>query len=73
MQEIIGVDMVLHCGVTEESWLARFRTIWPLHKPHVIFANASVDHQRLIEIIDPEYVAQERQKMKKAKEIASQL
>lgn len=49
--------------VTEEKWLARFERFWPDYRRHVIFERASKYHQRAIELIDPDYVKNERAKV----------
>lgn len=49
--------------VTDESFLRRFRMLWPSYRPHTKFSNASSYHQHAIELIDPDYVKNERAKI----------
>jgi hypothetical protein len=57
---------------TEEQYERKFRWHWPRHRPHLNFWNATPYHQKLIEKIDPDYVAkQKREKQKREKLMSS--
>ena len=59
--------------ITFDSWLHRFRQIWPDYRPHMIFDRIGPDHLRAIEIIDPDYVRRERAKAANKLKIAGSL
>ncbi|WP_320198283.1 hypothetical protein RMR16_010475 [Agrobacterium sp. rho-13.3] len=41
---------------TPEQYERKFRSVWPRHRPHVNYDNASEAQQKLINKIDPDYV-----------------
>ncbi|ESX80262.1 hypothetical protein X759_14070 [Mesorhizobium sp. LSHC420B00] len=52
-------DMQEHpefASVTPEKYERKFARLWPEHRPHLNFDNASASHQQLIAKIDPRYV-----------------
>lgn len=52
-------DMQEHpefASVTPEKYERKFARLWPEHRPHLNFDNASAAHQKLIAKIDPRYV-----------------
>lgn len=60
--------------ITEEQYEHRFaRDIWPNARPHVDFFNVHPFHEKLIEKIDPEYVARVREERKIADELKKKL
>jgi hypothetical protein len=54
---------------TEEQYERKFRWHWPSHRPHLNFWNATPYHQKIIEKIDPEYVAKQKQEKQKREKL----
>ncbi len=55
--------------ITEEQYERYFLKFWPSHRPHLNFWNARPSHQRLIEKIDPDYVAKQKHEKQKREKL----
>jgi hypothetical protein len=79
VEEMLAPPSVINEGepeathVTDEQWMFHFRRCWPAYRPHIIFERADPYHQRAIELIDPDYVSREREKIAQEKELKSQV